>query len=71
MKKKVLQIVTSALMNSEDNLYRANLEFGRMAKEQLGKEHGRSGKTRDEIMQGYRDHHEELKQCLEWVNEKD
>ena len=69
MKAKVLKIVQNALGGSEDNLYRANMQFGKMAPEQLKEEYGQSGKTCGEVMQGYRDANEEMKQCVAWVKD--
>ena len=69
MKEDVLNIVKSALAGSEDNLYRANLQFGKMTPEQLKKEYGQSGKTCGEVLQGYRDENERLKQCVAWVED--
>lgn len=69
MKDKVLQIVKNALGGAEDNLYRANMQFGHMGHEQLKEEYGQSGRTCGDIMQGYRDSHDELKQCLAWVED--
>jgi hypothetical protein len=67
MKEQVLKIAKNALGGSEDNLYRANMQFGRMTPEQLKEEYGQSGKTCGDVMQGYRDENERLKQCVVWV----
>ncbi len=67
MKNKVLEIVKNALGGAEDNLYRANLQFGRMTVDELSKEYGQSGNTCEDVMQGYRDAEEEMKQCVAWV----
>jgi hypothetical protein len=67
MKDQVLKIVESALVEAEDNLYRANMQFGRMTAEQLKEEYGQSGKTCGDIMQGCRDDNEHLKQCVAWI----
>jgi len=69
MKDQVLKIVKNALAGTEDNLYRANMQFGRMTPEQLKGEYGQSGETCGKIMQGYRDENEKLKQCVAWVED--
>jgi len=65
----VLKIVKKALGGSEANLYRANMQFGRMGPEQLKEEFGQSGKTCGDVMQWYRDENERLKQCVAWVED--
>jgi len=67
MKKQVLEIVKNAMAGAEDNLFRANRQFGNMTEEELDKKYGQSGKKCGEILSGYQDHHTELKRCVAWV----
>jgi len=52
-KEKVLQIVKNNLGGTEDNLYRANMQFGNMSGDDLTKEYGESGRSCGEILRGY------------------
>lgn len=67
MKKKVLLIVKNALGGAEDNLYRANIQFGKMTNTELLKEYGESGKTCGDILLGYQNEIAEMKRCVAWV----
>ena len=67
MKDRVLQIVRSALCGAEDNLYRANMQFGKMTGKELAQERGQSGRTCGEILEEYRAEVAELKRCVAWV----
>ena len=67
MKTKVLEIVHSALSAAEDNLYRANMEFGKLSAKKLAKEYGESGLTCGEIFDVYKLEVGRLKQCVEWL----
>ena len=67
MKTKVLEIVHSALSAAEDNLYRANMEFGKLSAKKLAKEYGESGLTCGEIFDVYKLEVGRLKQYVEWL----
>ena len=67
MKTKVLEIVHSALSAAEDNLYRANMEFGKLSAKKLAKEYGESGLTCGEIFDVHKLEVARLKQCVEWL----
>jgi len=67
MKDKVLKIVKDSLSIAEDNLYRAKLQFGKMSERELEQEHGQSGRTRGEILDGYQNERDERKECVAWV----
>jgi len=69
MKEKVLQIVENALGSAEDNLYRADSQFGKMTASELLEEYGESGEQCGEIYKGYKERERELRQCVEWVND--
>ncbi len=68
MKDQVLQIVQSALSGAEDNLYRANREFGKMTTNELDQKYGQSESTCGEILTQYQIRRDELKRCVAWVN---
>jgi uncharacterized protein YjbJ (UPF0337 family) len=70
MKDEIIKIVKSAMGGAEDNLYRANLQFGKMTLKELNKPYGQSDKTCAEILNGYRDHKEKLKKCIDWLQDK-
>lgn len=67
MKDQVLTIVKSALSGAEDNLYRANIQFGKMSEKELEQEYGQSGRTCGEILHEYQLKRDELKRCVAWV----
>lgn len=67
MKTKVLQIVKNALAGAEDNLYRANIQFGKMSAKELEQEYGQSCRTCGEILHEYQIERDELRRCVAWV----
>lgn len=67
MKDQVLQIVKGALAGAEDNLYRANMQFGKMTQEELGEEYGQSGRKCGDVLAGYQDKKAELERCVKWI----
>jgi len=67
MKKRVLKIIKKALDDAEDNLCRANMQFGKMTSKELAQEYGQSGRTCGEILEEYQVEVSELKRCLAWV----
>lgn len=68
MKDKVLSIVNGALSGAEDNLYRANMQFGKMTQKELAEEYGQSGRTCGDILHEYQIERDELLRCVNWVN---
>ena len=68
MKTKVLEIILNALSAAEDNLYRANMEFGKLSAKKLAKEYGESGLTCQEHLDIFQLEVDRLKQCVNWVN---
>ena len=50
-----------------DDLYRANCAFGHMPEKELDQQHGKSGKTRRQIIQEYKDHEEKRVNALKWL----
>lgn len=67
MKERVLKIVKSALCGAEDNMNRANMQFGKMTGRELAQEYGQSGRTCGEILEEYQAEVAELKRCVAWV----
>ena len=63
-KDKLIRIVESA---KGDDLERAEMSFGRLTKDQLKEEYGRSGRTKGEILEGYRQEREEWKEAYDLV----
>lgn len=64
MKDKILKILDSRLAGAEDNLYRAKMQFKHS---DLSSEHGQSGRTCGDILQGYYDELDELAECRLWL----
>lgn len=62
-----LKIVKNTLVGAEDNLYRANMQFGKMTSKELAQEYGQSGRTCGEILEEYQAEVSELERCLAWV----
>ena len=71
MKEQVLMIVKDALANAGDNLYRANMQFGKMSLKELSEEWGQSGRKCGDILLGYQDRKVELERCVKWVETND
>ena len=67
MKEKVLEIVKNKLGGAEDDLARANMQFGSLTTEELDLEYGQSGRTCGEIFHEYLIQRNELKRCVTWV----
>ncbi len=67
MKEQVLKIVKNALAGAEDNLYRANMQFGNMSEKELNQEYGQSGRMCGDILHGHLMRRDDLKKCVAWV----
>jgi len=50
-----------------DDLYRARAAFRGLSAEEMGKQHGQSGKTRAEILRGYEEHETKINAALQWL----
>jgi len=66
--KKVTQIVRDKLGVAEDNLHRANLQFGKMSESELSQKWGESGHSCRFILTEYEDEVNDLKECLAWLS---
>jgi len=64
MQNDVAKIVKDRQGVAEDDLRRATLSFRGQGLSQL---HGESGKTRQEILEGYQRRCDHLSKCLAWV----
>lgn len=65
MKVHLIRLVSKNLGDAQDNLYRANLAFGKMSEEQLDKVYGHSDQTCRQIRDGYVAWYDEAKRVLE------
>lgn len=62
------EITLRALENYRgDDLYRARAAFRGLSDEEMGKQHGHSGKTRREIVDGYAEHDSAVEAAIAWV----
>lgn len=68
MKNEVMKIVKNALSGAEDNLHRANMQFGKMSDKQLSENYGKSEQTCGEILEDCRGRKAELERCVKWVD---
>lgn len=50
-----------------DDLFRARAAFANFTPEEMKLEHGRSGKTRQQILDSYEKHVSEVDAAIEWV----
>ena len=67
--KQPKQVILDALHRyGGDDLERAEMAFRHLSKEQLNQEHGQSGKTCQEILDGYKKHRSEVKNAILWAN---
>lgn len=66
-----LKTIEKALQQFKgDDAARARAAFSRCTPEQMQEQHGQSGRTRAEILQGYEKHEAEVEAALAWVREK-
>lgn len=62
------QITISALKQYKgDDLYRATRAFAGYSKNQMQEQHGQSGQTRQEILDGYQKHADACDVALAWI----
>lgn len=65
---KHLELAIRALENMRgDNLERAKLAFRNCSPEQMNQDYGESGRTRNEIINGYYEKATEINEAIEWV----
>ena len=50
-----------------DDCYRAEQAFAGLSKEQMEERHGQSGKTRREVLEGFRMRQEEYDEVIAWL----
>ena len=63
------EITLQALTNAKgDDLERAQMAFRGYSEKELDTQHGMSGKTRREILEGYQKYRNQINQAIEWVN---
>lgn len=67
MKDYILEVLKKELGHAVDNLYRANLAFGGLSADEMQKEHGNSGETRQQILDTYKKAHDRVLLAIEWL----
>jgi hypothetical protein len=66
--KTIPEFIIQCLENAKgDDSYRAKLAFKGMTHQQMQEKHGQSGKTRQQILDGYLAHDSFVEQAIEWV----
>ena len=53
-----------------DNFARAQRAFRNCTAEEMAQEYGQSGETRQQILDGYREHHDRVAAAIAWVKER-
>lgn len=67
--KQVKQTMLNALRGYRgDDLYRAKAAFRNLSEEQMQEQYGQSGKTRQEIIEGYQAHETRCDEAQEWID---
>jgi len=69
MKDKILDVLKSKLGVSSDDLYRATGAFSRYTQDQMKEEHGQSGRSREQILNAYKDSVSDCESMIKWVKE--
>jgi len=64
MRSAVARVVKGSMAVAKDDLHRATVSF---RGQDLSQQYGESGKTRQEILEGYRRRCDHLGKCLAWV----
>lgn len=70
MKEETLirKAIERELGDAQDNLYRAQASFRYMTPDEMGKQHGQSGRTRADILMDYEDRVYDCKRALAYFN---
>ena len=64
MRDKIIKFIE---MHRSDDLYRAKSAFRGCTKEQMQEQHGNSGQTRQQIVDGYQQQDNELNKMIEYL----
>lgn len=64
-KNAIIKALKADLSNAGDNLYRATTAFKHDTMEDMGREYGQSGQTRQQILDGYQKWHKEAREALQ------
>lgn len=65
---KHIQLAIKALKNMRgDDLERSKRAFRNCSPEQMNQEYGESGRTRNEIINGYYEKATEINEAIEWI----
>lgn len=67
VKAKIISILEQS---KGDDLYRAQLAFRNHTPAEMQYQYGQSGKTCQEILDGYKRHNDEIDSLIHWVNEQ-
>jgi hypothetical protein len=63
------ELALEALRNMiGDDLYRAECAFAGMTQKQMQEQHGQSGRTRQQIIDGYRQHDRKVREAIQWLD---
>lgn len=68
-KKEILDALRGKLLIAEDSLYRAESAFKGRSSKQMQEHYGESGKTRNEIVRGYRESVSRYRRLINCVEE--
>ncbi len=66
-KELAIKIIKRELGSCEDNFNRAKMQFGSASSNMMKSQYGQSGRTCQEIFDGYRNGYNEVKNCLTWI----
>ena len=53
-----------------DDLYRAQMSFNGLSEESMKKQHGQSGRTRQQVLDGYLDHNDQCEAAIALCRER-
>jgi len=65
----IRKAIERELSDAQDNLYRARAAFRYMKPDEMGKEHGQSGRTRADILREYEEWEYDCKCALAYFND--
>ena len=66
MKNFILQVLEGA---RGDDLYRSKAAFKNLTLKEMNEKYGKSGKTRNQIIQGYQEWEDKIDQAKKWLKE--
>jgi len=66
-RETAIKILRSAVGGCDDNLYRAKLSFQNHSPEEMQEQHGQSGQTRQQVLDGYIADKDQKQAALDWA----